>query len=46
MIGQKEEIKAAQENMKGKCDFHWVLRDFQLELVNELGHKITPNEYM
>ncbi len=30
MIDQKKEIRTSQENIKGKCDFHWILRDFQL----------------
>lgn len=27
-------------------DFHWVLRDFHLQLVNELGLEISPDQYM
>ena len=32
--------------MKDNPQFCWILRDFHLELANELGLPITANEYM
>jgi hypothetical protein len=34
------------DNLNHNCDFHWILRDFHLELINEIGTKINPNQYM
>jgi hypothetical protein len=42
----EEDEEDPEELSKFFPSFLWILRDFSLELVNELGSEISPNEYL
>jgi hypothetical protein len=43
---EDDEEEDPEELSKFFPSFLWILRDFSLELVNELGNEITPKEYL
>lgn len=39
-------MEVARELRGGACEFHWILRDFEPNLVDSFGLNITPTQYM
>ncbi len=46
-FGELEQVMSVVREMKqNNIDFHWILRDFDLSLYDNLGINISPKQYM
>jgi len=46
IIQLNNQMQISDENIKFFPSFFWVIRDFSLQLKDEQGEEITPNEYL